>query len=178
MKRFTTVFVSVAAACAMMLSGCTSTKVSDATKDQQEQQAAWESYAESEANRDYVAEKVPDANAKEANMVTIYVPKSDGSGLEDILDDVENMTGDAVFSKLKEYGAIPDTVKLTAFSQKDGEATVTLSGADTLTDIQKQAISETFEDSFSLTKLTVLADDVTIIEETYETTQAAGPGVQ
>ena len=117
MKRFTTVFVSVAAACAMMLSGCTSTKVSDATKDQQEMQAAWESYSESEANRDYAAEKVPDANAKEANMVTIYVPKADGSGLEDILDDVENKTGDAVFSKLKEYGAVPDTVMLTAFSQ-------------------------------------------------------------
>ena len=178
MKKYTTVMVSVAAACAMMLSGCTSTKVSDATRDQQEQQEAWESYVESESARDYRAEKTPDENAPEVYMVSVYVPKKDGNSLENILDDIENKTGDALFAKLKEHGAVPDTVMLTAYSEKDGAATITLSGADALTDIQKKAISQTFEESFSLTKLTILADDVAILEETYETTEAAGPGVQ
>ena len=179
MRRSTTIILSVAAVCAMMMSGCTSTKTSDATKDQQEQQAAWESYSESVAARDVVAEKVPDANAPEVYMVTIYTPKKDGSGLNEIVDDIENKTGDALFSKLKEHGAVPEEATLTAYSEKDGVASMEITGAGELSDIQKQAISETFAESFSLTRLTVLSDDIAIIDETFEeTAEAAGPGVQ
>ena len=178
MRKSITMFLSVAAACAMMLSGCTSTKTSDATKDQQEQQAAWESYSESMASRDVVAEKVPDSNAPEVYMVTIYVPKKDGSGLNEIVDDIDNKTGDALFNKLKEHGAVPENITLTGYSEKDGTASIQLTGAEELSDIQKQAIAETFAENFSLTGLTVLADDITIIEETFETEAPAGPGVQ
>lgn len=178
MKKITTVLVGTAAACALMLSGCTSTKVSDATKDQQDQQAAWESYSRALEERDVRAEKVPDSDAPQVYMVTVYTVKADGSGLKGIVDDVENKTGEALFAKLKEYGVVPEGAMLTAYTEKDGEASVEITGTGELSQLQIQAIADTYEESFSLSKLTVAADGNTIISETYEATNNAGPGVQ
>ncbi len=182
MRRITTIFISTAAACALMLSGCTSGRMSDAAKqeqqDRQEQQAAWESYSAAQETRDYIAEKVPDSDAPEVYMVTVYMPKKNGSGLTDIVDDIENKTGDALFAKLKEYGVVSADATLTAYTEKGGEASMEITGAGELSELQIQAISETYKESFALTRLVVVADGKTIIDETYEAAVDAGPGVQ
>lgn len=182
MRRITTIFISTAAACALMLSGCTSGKMSDAAKqeqqEKQEQQAAWESYSAAQETRDFRAEKVPDSDAPEAYIVTIYMPKKNGKGLNEVVDDIEKKTGDALFAKLKEYGVVSGEATLTAYTEKDGEATMEITGAGALSELQIQAISETYEESFALTKLVVVADGETVIDETYETAAPAGPGVQ
>lgn len=108
------------------------------------------------------SDKVPDPNAEPMEVISVYSQNDDGTGLNQAMDAVSELTAEAMVDKLIEYGVLEEGTKVLKFDKKDGTATLDLSkvpdkgsNGDLLL---VTAIGNTFIENFELDKLKLLVD--------------------
>lgn len=122
-----------------------------------------------------VVEKLPDADAPELELVSIYYPNEDGTGLKQVIDGVEEVTAQSLVDMLIQYGVLDEGTKVLDF-KTEGESSEQLSGPGESTVIMvysnavlnlsqipenadklllTTAIANTFNESMNIQELTI-----------------------
>lgn len=107
-------------------------------------------------------DKVPDPNAEPMEIISVYSQNDAGTGLNQAMDAVSELTADAIVDKLIEYGVLEEGTKVLKFDKKDGTATLDLSkipnkGSDGNA-IMMAAVGNTFIENFEVDKLKLLVN--------------------
>lgn len=102
------------------------------------------------------ADKVPDPNAPKMEIVSVYIPNTDGTGLKQKMDAIDGDTVniDGLWAKLKEYSVVPSDSDILSFEIKDGKGTLDASSLNT-ENKYVVALGNTLVENFSLTSLDI-----------------------
>lgn len=108
------------------------------------------------------SDKVPDPNVEPMEIISVYSKNDDGTGLNQAMDAVDELTAEALTDKLIEYGILEDGTKVLKFDMENGIGTLDLSkvpetsGNDEL--VILTAVGNTFIENFELDKLKLLVN--------------------
>ena len=108
------------------------------------------------------SDKVPDPNAEPMEVISVYSQNDDGTGLNQAMDAVSELTAEAMVDKLIEYGVLEEGTTVLKFDKKDGTATLDISKVpDKGSDgdiLMLTAIGNTFIENFELDNLKLLVN--------------------
>lgn len=143
MKKFT---MSIAAVLLILsLAACTPTQV---VKTESAEPSV-------EASTGGASDKVPDPNVEPMAIISVYSTNEDGSGLNQAMDAVDELTAQAVVDKLIEYAVLEEGTEVLSFDKATG--TLDLSKVPEGTDKEKKlllvSIGNTFTENFELNQL-------------------------
>lgn len=157
--------LAMAAAVMMAATGCASKHESEYDEHQKEVEAALEEYVK-EYETGGAADKVPDPNAPAREVVMIYVPAEGDTGLEQILEDVPEITDEALTDKLIEMGVLPETAELIGFDPVNH--VITYTGIARMTPREAMAVINTYTENFEFPEQWELKiDDETVMKSGY-----------
>lgn len=74
-----------------------------------------------------VVEKLPDADAPELELISVYYPNAEGTGLRQAVDGVETLDAESLVALLIEYGTLGEGTEVLDF-QTSGESDTQISG--------------------------------------------------
>ena len=137
--------------------------------------------AEEEKKMQQVDEKLPDANAPELDVVSIYSVREDGSKLEGTMDAVEELTPEVLVQLLIQYGVLEEGTELVSFeaegSPSSGEAGPGQGGStkeygvlnlskfpDKGNNMLLQAVANTFLENMNVVYMTIQVNGETVAE--------------
>lgn len=125
-----------------------------------------------------VVEKLPDANAPKLELISVYYPNEEGTGLKQAVDGVEVVDAQSIVDMLISYGVLDEGTTVLDFKTEGesseqisgpGESTVVVvysnatlnlsqipEGADKV--LTEAAIANTFDESMNIQKLTIQVD--------------------
>lgn len=107
-------------------------------------------------------DKVPDPNAEPMEIISVYCANEDGTGLNQAMDAVTELTPQSLVDKLIEYGILEDGTKVLTFDTSDGIGTLDISkkpvSGTTGENLFLTAIGNTFIENFKLDKLKLLVN--------------------
>ena len=108
------------------------------------------------------SDKVPDPNVEPMEIISVYSKNDDGTGLNQAMDAVDELTAEALTDKLIEYGILEDGTKVLKFDMEDGAGTLDLSkfpevGGDD-EPVMLTAVGNPFIENFELDKLKLLVN--------------------
>ncbi len=108
------------------------------------------------------SDKVPDPNAEPMEIISIYSQNEDGTGLNQAMDAVSELSAEAMVDKLIEYGVLDEGTTVLKFEKKDGTAVLDLSKLSAKGSnreaLMVTAIGNTFIENFELDKLKLLVN--------------------
>lgn len=108
------------------------------------------------------SDKVPDPNVEPMEIISVYSQNDDGTGLNQAMDAVDELTAQALVDKLVEYGVLDEGTKAVAFDVADGVGTLNLSqvpsSGTTGEVLILTSIGNTFVENFGLEKLKLLVN--------------------
>ena len=139
-----------------------------------------------EATTGGASDKVPDATAEVLEMVSIYIPNEEKTGLKQIMDGVSVMDAESLVAKLAEYGALEEGTEILSL-ETEGEtentaagpgssetvttyesAVVDLSAIPDDTDLDRElavaAVGNTLTENLGIKKLTITVNGETVSE--------------
>lgn len=115
-----------------------------------------------EASTGGASDKVPDPNVEPMEIISVYSQNNDGTGLNQAMDAVDELSADALVDKLIEYGVLEEGTKVLKFDMADGTGTLDISQTPekgSASDILVlTAIGNTFTENFELAKLKLLVN--------------------
>lgn len=151
MKKFIMFIMSVVMM--MSLAACSPTQVKEETTAPD---------PEVTASTGGASDKVPDPTAEAMEIISIYSHNDEGTGLNQAMDAVSELTADALVDKLIEYGVLEDGTTVLNFDVADGVGTLDLSkvptGESTNELAMLTAVGNTFIENFELDKLKLLVN--------------------
>lgn len=116
----------------------------------------------SEAATGGASDKVPDPNAEPMEIISVYCANQDGTGLNQAMDAVAELTPQSLIDKLIEYGILEDGTKVLKFDSDNGVGTLDiskLSASKTMSEnLILTSIGNTFIENFKLDKLKLLVN--------------------
>ena len=136
----------MAAALMMVTMGC-SKQEPEQVETQQTQEETFEELKKAQEETT-VAEKVPDQNAKPAEIVMIYALSGTDAGLERHMDDVPEISEGNLSDKLVEYHVLPDEAELMVFDPSRN--IICYTGVSELTPRQAVAVLNTLIENLEL----------------------------
>lgn len=151
MKKYCLLFISILIA----LSLCSCTKKNTATAPVQEA-----SNTVSDAS-----DKVPDPNAPELTIVSVFYPNSDKTKIEKSMTDLESLDANGLIEKLKEYEVISENINLESFDLSDDKTAVLNlstgdgSSLDLSNNYTLYSIVDTFIENYELDKLSIVINN-------------------
>lgn len=108
------------------------------------------------------SDKVPDPNAEPMEIISVYSQNDDGTGLNQAMDAVSELTAQALVDKLIEYGVLEEGTKALSFDVADGIGTLDLSqtpaSGTTGETLMLVSIGNTFIENYELDKLKLLVN--------------------
>jgi len=107
-------------------------------------------------------DKVPDPTTPEVAVISLYVPKEDGSGLMQEMDSIDALDAGAVMEKLIALNAVEAGVKVLGLEIKDDTGILDLSGMSAIDDRTRIAIGNTYLTNFELNHLEIRIDGKTV----------------
>jgi len=162
MKKLLAVIV-VSIIAAMAVTGC-SEHESEIAKQQRAQAEKLEQIQAEEAEGSN--EKLPDADAPEVVVVSVYYPAGGTKGIVKDMEDVPELDDWELSQKLKAHGVLPEAAQVTEFDPDKG--ILEYSGVDSLTPREAQAIINTFAENLEIpVQITVLINGKEILTSGY-----------
>lgn len=107
-------------------------------------------------------EKLPDKDAVPVDIISIYVPNDDATGLVKDLDSVDELTAQSLVDKMVELGILEEGTQVLKFEEKDGVGTLDLdripSSGTAGETMMLTAIGNMFTENFELDKIRLLVN--------------------
>lgn len=108
------------------------------------------------------SDKVPDPNVEPMDIISVYSQNADGTGLNQAMDAVEELTAQSLADKLAEYGILEEGTEVLSFDVAEGVGTLNLSqvpvNGTTGELLILTSIGNTFIENFELDKLKLLVN--------------------
>ena len=157
--------LAMAAAIMMTVTGCASKHESEYDEHQKELEAALEEYVNNYETGG-AEDKVPDPNAPARENIIVYIPAEGNTGLEQKLEDVPEISDEAITDKLIEVGVLPETAELIGFDPTNH--VITYTGISRLTPREAMAVINTYTEAFEFPEQwEIKIDDETVIKSGY-----------
>ena len=166
MKSKITLFVAViiaAMAVPVVLAGC-SKHEAELSETNAEAMAALESYlADQEAEENDADTRGPDPNAPVLEIVSVYIPKKDGTGISQIMDGVDTITPEALFQIMTNEGLDMSDVEVKSWKTADKTGTLELTSLKDKSHKMQVCLINTFTENYGLDAVTIIADGETLV---------------
>lgn len=138
------------------IGGCGKSTGKNAEEQRQSiEESAMQAYLET-ASTGGAEDKVPDPNVPEVAVISVFVPSD--TGIQKQMDALDVLGAEALFAKMKEYGALSEGAKLLSFTKEGEGAKLSCTGVDLNDEVLAVALGNTFIENFELISLTIESD--------------------
>lgn len=105
------------------------------------------------------ADKLPDPTTPELEVISVFVPRKDSTGIVKELDAIDSLDADLLLDKLVEYGVLPEDTQVKEFDNDTEVGNLVLNKLDTSDKKTIVALVNTFIENFELKAINIKGSD-------------------